>query len=33
MKFCMSHHAWILPNSFGCCPVCGSAMLEDEDLR
>lgn len=32
-KFCMSHHGWTLPNKLGLCSQCGSAMLENEDLR
>lgn len=33
LKFCMSHWEWVKPNHVGCCPKCGSAMLEDEDMR
>ena len=31
-KYCMSHLGWTTMNSNGLCSMCGSAMLEDEDM-
>lgn len=32
-KYCMSHLGWTTLSSVGLCSRCGSAMLQDEDMR
>lgn len=32
LKYCMSHLGWVSLNSIGLCSLCGSAMVEDEDM-